>query len=327
MAAQFSGTTSAGDIVAIPQALLDVYSLEMQHEAIGITRFVDFAVRQEDLSVAKGQNLVFTKYANIARGGRLAEDADLEEKNLSASQKSFVVDEFGNAIGLTEKLLRLSFDELLSEASYQLGRDMAVVLDTELRLALTGGTSGTHVYAGLANILFGDNKGSIGAIPSTDTFSIDNIRDAVETLQTANAPKFNNDFYVCFAHPHQIAHLKRDPEWIAANNYAQTRALFTGEVGRFDDVIFIATTLMNNGAVASTADGYDATLDATGLDGQDLYKAVIFGDGCLAWGEALPAELRQKGVTDYGRKQGLAWYALYTFGLLYEDYGVQVITS
>jgi len=323
----YSGVDNGVDIVALPQALLDVYSLDMQHEAVGITRFVDFAVRQEDLSVAKGQNLVFTRYANITRGGRLVEDVDIGEKNLSASQKSFEVDEFGNAIALTEKLLRLSFDDLLTEASYQLGRDMAVVLDTELRLALTGGLSGTFVYAGLANILFGDNRGAIGAIPNTDFFSIDNVRDAVEVLQTSNAPKFNNDFYVCFAHPHQIARLKRDPEWIAANNYANTRALFTGEVGRFEDTIFISTTLMNNGAAGVGTDGYDATLDGTGADGQDLYKAVLFGDGCLAWGEALPAEMRQKAVTDYGRKQGIAWYALYTFGLLYEDYGVQIVTS
>jgi len=316
--ASYSGVHTAGDFVALPQAIREVYSMDILHEALGVMRYEEFAVKKTDLSTEPGQNINFTRYNNIQRGGQLQEHVALVEKNMSASQQAVTVTEWGNAIGISEKLLVTSFDDQMAEASILLGRDYAVVNDLMLRDVLASATQ--VVYAG--------NRATRALMQGgVDYFDVELIRQGVEVLQTKNAPKFNNDFYVCFVHPHQSAYLKRDPDWVAAHNYANTRALFNGELGRWEDTVFIGTTHQRNGAAPTTDPGYTAALANAATGGAaaaDVYEAFIFGDSSYAKATALPVELRDNGVTDYGRKHGLAWYSIMGSGVLEDDFIVKL---
>ena len=322
VAHQYSGILTAGppdqDVVALPQALLVVYSLDIQHEALGIMRFNDFAVKKTELGKLPGETITFTRYGNITRGGQLMEHEDIAMQTMSASTNTLDVTEYGNAIGLTEKMLQLSFDDMLAEAAVLLGRDYAIVKDLAERDALINNLTNSH---------FAGGRAAAANLLATDFFDIELLRVAVETLQTQNVPKFMGDFYVCFVHPHQVAYIKRDPDWQAANNYANTRALFNGELGRFEDTIFIGTTHMRNGAAAATTPGEAAALQNAGADGQHLYEALIFGDSCLACATGLEPEMRESGVIDFGRKHGIAWYSIEGFDLLYDNYGAILTTS
>jgi N4-gp56 family major capsid protein len=290
--------------------------MDIQHTAMGIARFAEFTVQKMELQAQPGQSVTFTRYANLTRGGVVAEDASISERAMSASQTSITVTEYANAVSVTEKLLLLSYDDVLQEAAVLLGRDYAIVLDLAIRDTLR---------AGISNSIFAGDATSIATTDNNDVFDVEAVRRSVEILQTANAPKFNGDFYVGFVHPHGAAYLKRDPDWISANNYANTRALFNGELGRWEDVVFIASTHMGNGAVGATAEGYVAAYDATGAAGIDVYEAFIYGDMCVGWATALPVEMRESGVQDYGRKHGIAWYTIMGFGMLYGEYGVKVV--
>lgn len=322
-------TTLAGgtgpDTTALPQAILDVYSLDILHKAQGVMRFEEFAFRKQELNGAPGENIKFTIYNDISRGGKLDENDVLSAKAMSAAQKPITLTEWGNAIKVSEKLLRMSWDDVMGEASTLLGRDFAVVRDLALRDALING-AGSRVYTDPAATQLSD----IGA---SETFDVEVIRQAVEKLQTADAPKFLGDFYVCFIHPHQAASLRRDTDWIAAHQYAGSRNLFNGEIGRWEDVIFIQTTHMPNGAAASTEPGYDSTLDGAGAPTQaggpgiDLYKSVVFADQALFMAESLPVELRDNGVEDFGRQHGLAWYSIFGCDVLVPEYVVEIVSA
>lgn len=315
----YSGVSTAGSYVAIPQAILEVHSMDILHEAQGIMRFEDFAVKKTELMAQPGQTIVMNKYNNITRGGQLTENTALVEKNISASQKALTVTEWGNAISLSEKLLQASFDDLMKENAIQLGRDYAVVNDLMCRDALVAA----------AQIVVAGGRATFAAlVGGTDYFDVECIRQGVETLQTKNAPKFNGDFYICFLHPHQAACLKRDPDWVSAQNYANTRALFNGESGRWEDVIFVSTTHCRNGA-ASTADpGYLAAYDGTAIGGTaaDAYEAILFADSAFGKATALPVEMRDDGVKDFGRRHSLAWYSIMGAGLLEDDFIVRIHT-
>jgi N4-gp56 family major capsid protein len=318
--ASYSGVNTAGTIVALPQAILDVYSMDILHEAQGIMRFEEFAVKKTELETQPGQTITFTRYNNIERGGQLDEQTEMDEKSMSASQVGVTVTEWGNAIGVTEKLLKAAAEDQLSEAAVQLGRDYAVVNDLMLRDTLN--LSSQIIYAG-GRTARADLEGLV------DYFDVEVIRQGVEVLQTKNAPKYNGDFYVCFLHPHQAAYLKRDPDWVSANNYANTRALFVGELGRWEDTIFIGTTNMRNGAAATTDPGYDSTMvDAAtgGVSNAHVYQSFIIADSAYAKATALPAEMRDNGVRDYGRKQGIAWYSIMGGGILDDDFAVKIET-
>ena len=314
-----NGIAGQNGLTALPEAMLEVYSLDILHNAQGIMRFEEFAVRKEELLAAPGEVVKFTTYDDITRGGQLTENVSLSSKAMAATQQSITVTEWGNAINVSEKLLRLSWDDVMSEAATLLGRDYAVTRDLALRDAIFGGAS--------SQLLSDPNAANIGALAADDTFSIENIRTAVEVLQTNDAPKFFGDYYVCFLHPHQAAYLRRDQDWVNAHQYVGTRNLFNGEVGRWEDVIFIVTTHAPNGAAAGTAPGFDANLEDAGANGIDLYKACIFGDQSLYIADSLPVELRDNGVEDFGRTHGLAWYSIFGVECLKPQYAVAITSA
>ena len=327
-----SGVTSqaagTGDqIVALPEALLEVFSLDILHQAQAVMRFEEFAVRKQELERAPGETVKFTIYDDITRGGQLDENDILSAKTMSADQKTITVTEWGNAIQVSEKLLRLSWDDVMGEAATLLGRDFAVVRDLALRDALFTTTNNIFVDP--------TNNSDRFDLRADDTLDIDSIRDAVELLQTNNAPKFFGDYYVCFLHPHQAAQLKRDPDWVNAHQYVGTRNIFTGEIGRFEDVIFIISTHMPNGAVLSGNAAYDANLTTSNTtqngvpagEAVPLYKAIVFGDQCLYIADSLPVELRDNGVEDFGRKHGLAWYSIFGVKNLLPEYSVAITSA
>lgn len=318
----YTGLATAGDIVALPEGLLQVYSLDIQHEALGIMRFMDFAVEETDLTKVPGESITFTRYANLTLGGRLTESVVMVPQNTAASQRAITVTEWGNAVGATEKLLQLSWDEQLAEMAILLGRDYAIVLDLELRNSLCG----LDTHAGVANVLYGGDATSTATLAAGDVLTVELVRQITETLSTQNAPKFMGEFYICFVHPHQGTQLKRDPEWIAAQNYNGTRRLFNGEIGMIDDIVFIGTTHMPNGAAAAADPGYEVTLDNVAVGGLDVYQAVAFGDGCLGFASALPVEMRENGIQDFGRQHAIAWYAILGADTLFDNYGVSIYT-
>lgn len=327
-----TGITGNGGALGLEAAMLDVYSLDILHQAQGIMRFEEFAIRKQELNAAPGENIKFTIYNDITRNGKLTEHTSLSGQAMSAIQRTITVTEWGNAINVSEKLLRLSWDDVMAEAATLLGRDYAVTRDLALRDALFTGATNNFTTNDLVlggDGLDGDDNpvAGLGGIEANETFSIDAIRYAVEVLQTNDAPKFFGDYYVCFLHPHQAAYLRRDPDWVNAHQYVGTRNLFNGEIGRWEDVIFVVTTHAPNGAAAATAAGYDANLDGAGANGIDLYKACVFGDQCLYVADSLPVELRDNGVEDFGRTHGLAWYSIFGTEVLKGEYAVSITSA
>lgn len=321
-----NGISGLNGLTALPEALLEVYSLDILHNAQGIMRFEEFAVRKQELLAAPGEVIKFTTYNDIIRGGQLTENVSLTSKAMTATPQSITVTEWGNAIKVSEKLLRLSWDDVMSEAATLLGRDYAVTRDIALRDAIFTGAS-SQLSTDDADL---GGNGS-GFITADETFSIEGVRKAVEVLQTNDAPKFFGDYYVCFLHPHQAAYLRRDQDWVNAHQYVGTRNLFSGEIGRWEDVIFIVTTHAPNGAAAVSAPGYKADLLAPngvnerGLaDGVTGYEACIFGDQALYVADSLPVELRDNGVEDFGRTHGLAWYSIFGVDCLKPEYAVTI---
>ena len=316
-------TTGAGFSQQV-NAVRDVYSAEIFFAALPILKFDQFTTKKTELGVQAGRQIQLPKYGNIKRGGQLSEGTRIKTQAMSLTQSSITVNEWGNAIGFSEALLQASFFDQLAAASMLLGRDLAIVLDLALRdIAVTG-----------INIVYSNGKATRGAMTAADTFNTRAIKDAVEVLETNNAPKWMGDHYICFLHPHQARGLRDDSDWINAALYAGATAIYTGEIGRYEDVRFVTTTVMPNGANSAvdpnTGDfvdpGYSATLDAATSGGDDVYQAVMFGEYAVGHAVSLPVELRDNGVEDFGREHGLAWYSIFGQGKL-EDNNIVVVET
>lgn len=327
---QNTGTAlDGGDAVKLDNHVRVVYSKEIEFKAMPIMRFLQFAKQKTELGVEPGLTISMMTYNNLKRGGALQEGKRMSTQALSSSMKQITVGERGNAVAVSELALKSSFTNVMADATTLLGRDVAITLDCELRDTLLAGVTNT-IYG-----REGKTAPKIAArkdITTTNNLSVASIKDAVEILATVNAPKFEGSYYVTFVHPHQSRELRDDSAWIEASKYGAPEQLFTGEIGKIDDVRFIETTLMPNGAAAEDDEAYDAELvqgaGATGSENQvDVYKAVIFGEDTYGYAVALPVELRDNGVVDFGREHGLAWYSIWGAGVLHPERGVVIETA
>ena len=312
----FGDTTSAGantgGYVSIPQAVRDFYSREVLFQAQPRLRFAQFAKVKRDLQAVRGKSIVFVKYGNLTGGGALEESDVLTPEGMTTSEISIPVKEQGNAVQVTEFLLRTSLLDVLGDASKLLANIMAIVLDSQLRDTVLQTT----------NVVYGGTATSLATLKAGDGLTTKTVKDAVETLATHNSPRINGDFYVCVAHPHQLRQLRDDPNWINANTYMGRRQLYIGEVGMYEGCIFIETTQMPllNADKITEKYGAGSTLN-------EAYEAVFFGDNAFGWGIALDVELRDDGVVELGRKHTLGWYGIWGTGIIEENNIVKALTA
>lgn len=314
------GVTNGG--VLFDDATRIVYSKEIEFKALPVMRFNQFATTKTELGTEPGMTISMLTYDNLKRGGALQEMKDMETQALSGSTKQITVVEYGNAVSVTELLVRTSFDDIMASTTTLLGRDYAQTLDCELRDAALSGSN--VIYGKKTN---GTVVTSRGDITADCTFKVSTVKDGIEILSTNNAPKHTlaNNRWVSFLHPHQSRVLRDDPSWVEASKYGAPEQLFNGEIGRIDDTIFIETTIMCNSACAPTDVAYDSDLVAT--DGTKVFQSVLMGDSYYGIATALPVELRDDGVKDFGRKRSLAWYSIFGVAVLNDGYGVVIETA
>lgn len=311
---------NGGNNVKMDLAVRTVYSKEIEFKALPNMRFYQFATVKTELGTTPGLTIQMLTYDNLKLGGKLTEGTRMNTQALSQSMKQITVQENGNAVAVSELLLQSSFDDIMASATTLLGRDYALVVDTQLRDTALSGTN--VVYARKGN---GEKVTERSALTKDCVLSVATIKDAIEILATNNAPKYQGASWICFVHPHQSRTLRDDAHWIQASHYGKPDQLFTGEIGMIDDTRFIETTLMCNGACAENDPAYKS--DLVGNAGTKVYQSLIFGDNYYAIAFGLPVEIRDNGVIDFGREHGLAWYSIFGTGILHDEYGVVIETA
>lgn len=319
--------------VPLTATILDVWSADILFNALPVMKFYQFAVVKTELTDRPGLQIGFTKFSNLKRGGKLTEGVRIQTKAMNASQQFITVEEWGNAVGVSEMQLRASYDDTLDTAAMLLGRDYSIVRDMALRDVATFGPNRTYAPTWAGGVA--TEIAARGSIDGTAVMSIYAIKDAVEILAVNNVAKIGGDSYVCFVHPHQARDLRSDPDWVNVSAYAAASQIWNGEIGRIEDVRFIETTMVANGSDstqnADTGDyvdpGYTVSLDAAGSASQDVYAAPIFGENFYGNAIGLPVEMRDDGVKDFGREHGLAWYSIAGEDRIEEDNGVTIETA
>lgn len=320
-------------------AIQTIWSKEILFQAMPVLRFEQFAVKKTELGVMPGLTINFMRYNNLAvnesSGAELTEGTRMEPVALSSSQIQITVKEQGKAVSVTELLLNASFDDVMASASRLLGRHMAQSMDIQARNTLYA--AGVPFGGGSAvapSVVFGrtvpSTRGALapygynaaGNSGAPGYMSPATIKDAVEILAGQNIPRLG-DTYVCFVNPAQSRSIRDWPEFIEVTKYAAPGNFMLGEIGRLYDVVFIETTQVKSGL------GKVDSNPATSLQDAVLsssYSAIMIGDNAFGQAIALPVELRDGGVIDFGREHGLSWYAIWGFGVITHESRVIINT-
>lgn len=305
-----TAAAQGGNFHNVLGAVRDVYSAEIYLTALPVMKLDQFTTKKSELGVQPGMTIQLPKFSNIKRGGPLKEGHRIPIQPMNQTHQPISVRELGNGIGFSEYLLQSSFYDQLAAASILLGRDLAVVLETTLRDAIMRAP----------RIIRPNGKTSRALITASDRMNSDVFKDVVVNLESGNSPRWENDHYIGFMHPHAARSMRDDQYWVNAAVYSGLGQVYTGEVGRMEDIRVVVTTIVNNGRDPSidpvTGDRSDLGFDpdlALGAGGNQvpIYKAVFFGEYALGHAVALPVELRDNNNQDFGREHGLAWYAIW----------------
>jgi len=343
-----TGTTSIStsgytptDGSALTPAIQQIWSKEILFQAMPVLRFEQFAVKKTELGVQPGLTINFMRYNNLdvseTTGATLSEGVRMDPVALSASQIQITVSEHGKAVAVTELLLNAAFDDVMASASRLLGRHMAQSMDIQARNTLY--SNGVPFAGGSAvapSVVFGRtaaasrgalspyDAGTLGSASAPGFLSPASIKDAVEVLAGQNIPRLG-DTYVCFVHPSQARSLRDWPEFIEVTKYAAPGNFMLGEIGRIYDVVFIETTQVKKGLTVPA--DLNPNVGGAQAPTADSYSAIMIGDNAFGHAVALPVELRDGGVIDFGREHGLAWYSIWGFGVITHESRVIINTK
>ena len=335
-------TTGYSSDATLSPAIQTIWSKEILFQAMPVLRFEQFAVKKTELGVMPGLTVNFMRYNNLSvddyAGAELVEGVRMDPVALSASQIQITVKEQGKSVAVTELLLNASFDDVMASSSRLLGRHMAQSMDVQARNTLY--SPGVPFGGGAAvapSVIFGRtaaatrgsispyDAGTLGSASAPGYLSPAAVKDAVEVLAGQNIPRLG-DTYVCFVHPSQSRALRDWPEFIEVTKYAAPGNFMLGEIGRLYDVVFIETTQVLKGQAGT--DVVDLNPSSAGYQDPiaDSYSAIMIGDNAFGQAIALPVELRDGGVIDFGREHGLAWYAIWGFGVITAESRVLINT-
>ncbi len=200
-----------------------------------------------DIPQHESLTIKFRRYTLLTEATTaLSEGVTPSGSQLSITNITAVVAQYGDYVTLTDKLLLTTLDPVLSETADILGQQAGNTLDILCRDVIGAGT--TINYASTAV--------STATVTAAMLITRDEVRQSVRTLQSNNARKmtrmvnpstgFNtspiNAAFIGICSPGTLFDLKNISGWIRVEEYANKSDVMDGEVGALDDVRFVMTT-------------------------------------------------------------------------------------
>lgn len=278
---------------------------KLRSKAQPVFKFRQFCDVKEAIGQKRGDTWYYDKTGNVAtQGGTLVETATIPETNFVTNQGTGSITEYGNAVPWTFKLDALGQFSVSPTVEQKLRDDMVKVLESAAGAQLIL-TDYTAVCSATNSVAFTTN--GTPTATATANLTASNVRAIVDYLKKKLVPKYNGSDYVCIASTTALSGMHSDTGtggWGDVSKYTAEYAknIFNGEVGNFYMTRFVEET----GYLSNTIGSSSIYGAAIFLGGDSLYEAV-----------AVPEEIRVKIPEDYGRSQGLAWYALLGFKLVW----------
>ncbi|KQZ49715.1 hypothetical protein ASD54_12310 [Rhizobium sp. Root149] len=226
---------------------------------------------------------------------RLAETQRIQSSTMTKQQRSLTVTEMGRAIEHTQKATLLSKEQweavIQSGLSFMAASQFDVetfnaMKQTPLRATPTGGTSTTSVTI---------VTDSTPTITNNVELGTGHIKAIVDYMKTQNIPPHrDSDTYYCITDVRNLRSFKNELENI--HKYTDTGLAFIkyGEVGKYEDTIFIEQTMIPRGGAldSTTYDPYTNTSDE--WNNAKASWAMFFGDDPVTEAAIVPEEVRAR---------------------------------
>jgi N4-gp56 family major capsid protein len=203
----------------------------------------------------------------------LTEGTTPSGSDLSVTDITAVVKQYGDFITVTDILTLTGLDPILMEAAQVLGEQAGQTLDVITREVLVAGTNVHYSDATIPQV-----NAARSSVTSSDVIAALDIDTAVLTLKSANAMKIKNMVkpdagyetrpvnacYVGLVHPKIAYTVKGFTGFIPVEKYASKADLMPAEIGSYGEVRFVETTQAK-------------VFEGEGASSIDVYATLIFG--------------------------------------------------
>lgn len=301
MPSQLFGTNSLGGFFTNNEL-----SLQLRIKAQPLKRFRQFVQIKGAKGARRGNKVYFDKLQPVvtaAATAGLAETATIPETNFTINQGTLTITEYANAIAFTNQLVALSELDVDNSVVQTLMNDMAITLDSVAGAQFQ--SSDLKYCCSLSNSVVITTNGTFTATASSSLGGT-NWRAICDDMRKKNIPFYDGQSYVVICSVAALSGFFNDTQtggFVDVTKYSETLSeyLYRGEAGRYYMGRFVEeTNLLSN-------------LPGTAVAASNAGEAVAIGFDAVMEGVAIPEELREKVPTDYGRSQGIAWYALLGF--------------
>ena len=273
--ANYSGNDISAEMKTFyDKALIRLAEPNLIHDQFG---------QKRPIPAGNGKTIEFRRFNPLpaVKGDRaLVEGITPTGQNYGVANTTATVNQYGGYITTTDMLNLAAFDNTMAEILKLLGSQAGRISDIVTRDELV--TYGANVmYAGSANGRKDDTN--ITGLTAADLITIEDIKKAVRFLRRNNAETINGD-YVAIVHPDIAYDLMNDSEWIDANQYAGSKRIFEGEIGKMYGVRFVESTqakIWKDSSCPSITGGY-LPVYATLVLGANAYGVTSIGGGGIA---------------------------------------------
>lgn len=217
-----------------------------------------------------GKTINFRQFTALAAAtNALTEGVTPVGNSLDMTQKTATVSQYGDFIEISDVLDLTAIDPVLDETADLLGEQAADTLDVLIRDILVAGT----------NVQYANGRASRVTVAAGDNLTVTEIRKAVRTMKRNKVKPLEGGDYVAIVEPGATYDLQSDTKWEQAAQYAGSKQIFSGEIGKLYGVRFVETPLAKKFAGAGAA-GVDVY--ATLIIGKDAYGITdISGSGAV----------------------------------------------
>lgn len=202
--------------------LIDLAEAELVHDQFG---------QKHPIPKGGGKTIEFRQYDPLPEMTTpIVEAVTPDGQSLNVKNLTATISQYGGYVTLSDMLILTAIDNNLIQATKLIASQAGRTLDTITREVLNAGTvvqysGGAQSRVGLTNA-------------TTYHLSVDDIKKAVRTLETQDAPKIDG-YYVGIIHPYAKYDLMKDPQWEDPHKYVDTTNIYENEIGRLYGVRFV----------------------------------------------------------------------------------------
>lgn len=263
-----------------------------------------------------GSSVVFSLYQDLAvQKTPLNEVVDPDAVAIgNPTTVSVTINEYGNAILVTERLDIYSFTQVDAGIANQVAWNMVDTIDEVVQDVLAGGTQ-TIRTDGTTKAAYGfgttpTNPIALTGIDSDSVFNSDMARLATVQLRTNKVHPNRGGLYTAFIHPQVSLDLRRETgaaAWRDPHNYSAAGNIWDAEIGAYEGAAYIETPRCQNVQSGAGAGATQTRVFNTYYTGQQALAEAVAQEFHLVRGPVTDKLMRFQPM---GWK-GLAGWSLY----------------